>query len=129
MVADLPLLKLAPPSGGALQLQYKREFIGFTKIRFTSLSETVAGKFNDNSSCAGIFKQSMEARNRVGIGLSYRPARLHRLAELIPWNRFRGSLKVKKFRLCFIPYPGGKGVPPGVLGQDRRLNRLQLVQL
>jgi hypothetical protein len=24
-----------------------------------------------------IFKQSMEARNRVGIGLSYRPARLH----------------------------------------------------
>jgi hypothetical protein len=34
------------------------------------------------------------ARNRVGIGLSYRPARLHRLAELIPWNRFLGSLKV-----------------------------------
>jgi hypothetical protein len=31
---------------------------------------------------AGIFKQSMGARNRVGIGLSYRPARLHRLAEL-----------------------------------------------
>ncbi len=26
---------------------------------------------------AGIFKQSMGARNRVGIGLSYRPARLH----------------------------------------------------
>ncbi len=38
-------------------------------------------------SCAGIFKQSLGARNRVGIGLSYRPARLHRLAELIPWNR------------------------------------------
>jgi hypothetical protein len=35
---------------------------------------------------AGIFKQSMVARNRVGIGLSYRPARVHRLAELIPWN-------------------------------------------
>jgi hypothetical protein len=29
--------------------------------------------------CAGIFKQSMGARNRVGIGLSYRPARLHSL--------------------------------------------------
>jgi hypothetical protein len=43
---------------------------------------------------AGIFKQSMGARNRVGIGLSYRPDRLHRLAELIPWNRFLGSLKV-----------------------------------
>jgi hypothetical protein len=35
----------------------------------------------------------MEARNRVGIGFSYQPARLHRLAELIPWNRFLGSLK------------------------------------
>ncbi len=32
----------------------------------------------------GIFKQSMGARNRVGIGISYRPAWLHRLAELIP---------------------------------------------
>jgi hypothetical protein len=31
---------------------------------------------------AGIFKQSMGARNRGGMGLSYRPARLHRLAEL-----------------------------------------------
>jgi hypothetical protein len=26
------------------------------------------------------------AWNRIGIGLSYRPARLHRLAELIPWK-------------------------------------------
>ncbi len=42
---------------------------------------------------AGIFKQSMGARNRVGIGLSYWPARLHRRAELIPWNRFLGSGK------------------------------------
>jgi hypothetical protein len=38
--------------------------------------------------CAGIFEQSMGARNREGIGLSYRrPARLHRLAELI-WIDF-----------------------------------------
>ncbi len=43
---------------------------------------------------AGIFKQSMGANNRVGIGLLYRPARLHRLAELILWNRFLCSLKV-----------------------------------
>ena len=43
---------------------------------------------------AGIFKQSMGARNRLGIGLSYRPARLHRLAEFIPWNRFLGSINV-----------------------------------
>jgi hypothetical protein len=33
---------------------------------------------------AGIFKQSMGARNRVGIGLSYRPAKLQSLAELVP---------------------------------------------
>ncbi len=45
--------------------------------------------------CAGIFKQSMGARNRVGIGLSYQPARLHSMAELVPWIRFLGSLKFK----------------------------------
>jgi hypothetical protein len=28
-------------------------------------------------------KQSMGARNQVGIGLPYRPARLHSLAELV----------------------------------------------
>jgi hypothetical protein len=32
--------------------------------------------------------------NRVGIGLSYRPVRLPRVAELVPGNRFLGSLKV-----------------------------------
>jgi hypothetical protein len=46
-------------------------------------------------SFAGIFRQSMGARNRVGIGLSYRPARPHKLAEWIPWNRFLGSLKIR----------------------------------
>jgi hypothetical protein len=29
----------------------------------------------------------------------YRPARLHRLAESIPWNRFLGPKKVYKYRL------------------------------
>jgi hypothetical protein len=43
---------------------------------------------------AGIFKQSMGARNRVGLGLSYRPARLNRLSECIPWDRFLGSINV-----------------------------------
>jgi hypothetical protein len=42
----------------------------------------------------GIFKKSMGARNRGGIGLSYRPARLHRLAEFIPWNQFRGPINI-----------------------------------
>jgi hypothetical protein len=30
----------------------------------------------------------------IGIGLSYRLGRLHKLAKSIPWNRFQGSLKV-----------------------------------
>jgi len=42
--------------------------------------------------CAGILEHSMGARNGVGIGLSYRPAWLHRLAESIHWNRFLGPL-------------------------------------
>ncbi len=46
------------------------------------------------TTCAGILEQSIGARNRVGIMLSYRPARLHRLTESIPWNRFLGFLKV-----------------------------------
>ncbi len=56
-------------------------------------------RFLEIDSCAGIFKQSMGARNRVEIGLSYRPARLHSLAVLVPWNRFMGSLQVLKFGL------------------------------
>ena len=50
---------------------------------------------------AGIFKKSMGARNRGGIGLSYRPARLHRLAEFSPWNQFRGLINIKKDGLCY----------------------------
>jgi hypothetical protein len=38
----------------------------------------------------------MGAKTRAGIGRSYRPARLHRLAESIP-----GLLKIKKFELLF----------------------------
>ncbi len=41
------------------------------------------------------FKQCMGPRKRVGIGLSYRPARLYRLAGLVLWNWFLGSLKVR----------------------------------
>jgi hypothetical protein len=51
--------------------------------------------FLDSSSYrAGIFTESMGARNQGGIGLSYRPARLHRLAEFIPCYRFLGSINV-----------------------------------
>jgi hypothetical protein len=48
---------------------------------------------------AGIFKKSMGARHRGGIGFSYRPARLHRLAEFIPWNQCRGPINIYKYGL------------------------------
>jgi hypothetical protein len=50
-----------------------------------------------NTNSAGILEQSMGARNRVGIGLSYRSARLHRLAELT-MKSILGLLKSLKIR-------------------------------
>jgi len=56
----------------------------------------------------GVFlKQCMGARNREGIWLLYRPARLNRSAESVPWNLFLGSLKVKKFGLCTVKSRAG----------------------
>ena len=43
---------------------------------------------------AGILGVEEPSSIVIVIGLSYRPASLHMLAELIPWNRFLGSLKV-----------------------------------
>jgi hypothetical protein len=48
--------------------------------------------------CAGIFKQSMGARNRVGVGLLYRPARagilnFYGAQESIPRNRVRQPME------------------------------------
>ncbi len=40
----------------------------------------------------------MGARNRVRIGLSYLPARLHRLEELMSWDRFLVTLKGLQIR-------------------------------
>jgi hypothetical protein len=60
----------------------------------------------------------MGARNRVGIGFSYRPTRLHRLAELIPWNRFLGSFKVKKFGLRVHGYIKKKVSPLSVFNEE-----------
>ena len=58
---------------------------------------------------AGIFKQS---RNLVGIGLSYRPARLHRLAESIPWNASMTSVTTKKMGMVELPsYPSKRADP------------------
>ncbi len=58
---------------------------------------------------AGILEKPMKARNEVGIGLSYRPARLQYigLAESIPWNQFLGlqSLKIPALNSpCLVKY-------------------------
>ncbi len=41
----------------------------------------------------------MGARNRVGMGLSYRPARLHSREELVPLESILGLLKSLKIRV------------------------------
>jgi hypothetical protein len=65
----------------------RRPYLQYTPFRLAScMSRT------------GILEQSMGSRNRVGTGLSYRPARLYRLAGSIPRNRFLGSIKILKYR-------------------------------
>ena len=60
------------------------------------------------ATCAGIFKQSIGARNQVGIGLSYQPARLHSLVELVHWIRFLGSLKFENSGSGIKSLPGSR---------------------
>jgi hypothetical protein len=69
---------------------YICEFFEKFRIMKMELSRTEEKLIHEETS-AGICKHSMEARNQVGIGLSYRPTRQRRLAELIPWNRFLSS--------------------------------------
>ncbi len=53
--------------------------------------------------------------------LSYWPARLHRLAESIPRNRFLGSINVYKYGLCIHRLrPRNSHLTPALASQDRR---------
>jgi hypothetical protein len=81
---------------------------------------------------AGIFKESVGARNRRGRGLSYRPARLHRLAEFIPSYTFKntGSAVFCVFlSLCslFLP-PRSSFLPyfPPVLLDWGQMNKMHI---
>ncbi len=58
----------------------------------------------------------MEVRNRVGIGLSYRPIRLHSLAEAIP-----GLHKVLKIRALGFPLMGENFLRSSVIPGDPNL--------
>jgi hypothetical protein len=77
------------------------ETLQYNYLKGLILREYTTGKITR----AGIFKESMGARNRGGIGLLYRPARLHRLVEFIPWNRFLGSINVLKYGLRALGTP------------------------
>ncbi len=70
--------------------------LSFPASSFFSISPHLHGSYS-SLFCARTLEQSMGARNRVVIGLSYRPARLHRLAESIP-----GIRKNLKYCLCFL---------------------------
>ena len=90
-----------PGSGSVPKLCYSARRAAKTKLianSANSVQKLVVAVFASllmvDFSWAGIFKQSMGVRNRVGIGLSYRPASLYRLAEFIPWNRLLGSINV-----------------------------------
>ncbi len=77
------------------------------------------------ASRAGIFKHSMKAKNQVGIGLSYTGPPGYGVAELMPWNRFLGSLKVLKFGLCSLLKPcvtaQREGAGPGEPAEEEGL--------
>jgi hypothetical protein len=49
--------------------------------------------------CAGIFKQSMGARNRVGIGLSYWPASVYKFG--LSFRRRQGEMTGNKYNAFF----------------------------
>jgi hypothetical protein len=70
---------------------------GDVKIKYLNISQIQKGV----RGCARKFPlppTTRGARNRVGIGLSYRPARLRRLAKLIPWNTLAVLLKSSNSR-------------------------------
>ncbi len=92
MLAHTVQKMLASSAGELHFLLFSHIFFGFTNLLKGQCHEIFAAFLL--SYRAGIFKKSMGARNRGGIGLSYRPARLHRLAEFIPWNQFRGSINI-----------------------------------
>jgi hypothetical protein len=66
----------------------------------------------------------MEASNRLGMGLSYRPARLHRLAESIPG--LLRSLKIPSLAgRCDNPIPNKKNIPTWFLASHKNCSKFQ----
>jgi hypothetical protein len=114
-LVNVSYISILHPSKGLYSL--------FSKSKSNSLYPTVhctGGKWKDDMFCIPIDslleeqyvyssgQQSVGARNWVGAELSYRPARLHRLTESIPWNRFLKPLKVNKYRLSRMSTADGR---------------------
>jgi hypothetical protein len=84
-------------------MKTKRERKGVAIMAMLADERVVGGAYSRNNvvflkknSCSELefLKRPMGARNRGGRGLSYRPARLHRLAKFVPWNQFSGPIHV-----------------------------------
>ncbi len=92
----------APCGGNWLRLVEHSLFIGkLVKWPFLLFVYSCTSWLSEVSFCinAGIFKQSIGARNRVGIGLSYRPARLvHRANGVDSLESILWLLKSLKIR-------------------------------
>jgi hypothetical protein len=71
------------PLNGQFGLASSDYMYGIQRPEFSQCRSPRESRQTGLKTSVGIFKQSMGARNRVGIGLSYPPARLHRLTELI----------------------------------------------
>jgi hypothetical protein len=79
---------------------------------------------------AGVLEQSMGARNRVGLGLSYRPARLHSLESIpglfknlkIPFVYEQAQLGIPTFNCHPVNWATQHGLSKCVV--DRILNTL-----
>jgi hypothetical protein len=105
-VASLSIAALNKNINKMLLIQLKKAFLYVlictrSEPEFETFKETWSRfqVINSVSLCvlaarAGLFKHSVGARNQGEIGFSYRPARLHWLAELMSRNRFLSSLNV-----------------------------------
>jgi hypothetical protein len=70
---------------------------------------------------AGIFKQPLGARNRVGVGLSYRLARLHRAGGIDSMESIPGLFKSSKIRAQQSTWAGKIDSLESILGLLKRL--------
>jgi hypothetical protein len=88
--------KLEPTSASCQFLHAEPEFVNVSGAH-ESIPTNRCRHHMYRPASAGIFKQSMEARNRERMGYRTGPSGyIGCMAKLIPWSRFLASIKVKK---------------------------------